>query len=107
MWWSGANAYLGSADVRGGRATPAYFYATVDRYSDPYGYCVAHVCRYTTGNPNGDDFPYAFFAQPDAHADDHSNADIYSNAGAGSNADTYSDADAGSHTYTNLASGAL
>jgi hypothetical protein len=79
----------------------------VDRYSDPYGYCVAHVCCYITGNPNGDDFPYAFFAQPDARVDDHSDADIYFSASASSNADTYSGADAGSHTYTNLASDAL
>jgi hypothetical protein len=85
----------GSDDARGGRATPAYLYATAGRYSEPYGYRVAHACRYAAGNPNGDAFPYAFFAQPDAHADGHSNAD------------TYSDADAGPHTYTNFTSDAL
>ena len=95
--WSRAAPHPGSGGARGGRATPAYLYATAGRYSDLYGYHVADAYRYAAGNPNGAAFPkvrcYALFTHPNVPADAHNNE--HANAPA--------DADAGSYTYTDLA----
>ena len=93
--WGGADAYPGSACARCGRATSAYRYAAVDRYSDPYDYRVADACRYAAGNLNNDAFPYAPCSHLDASADAHTNE----------HADASADADAGphAHAYTDLA----
>jgi hypothetical protein len=97
--WSRADTHPGSGDARDGWATPAYLYATIGRYSGPYGYRVSDACRYAAGNPNGDTFKvrcYASFAHPDAPADGHNNR----------HTDRLADANAGSHAYayTDLAS---
>lgn len=103
MRWSRADTHSGSADARGGRATPAYPLADGGRYRDPYCYHVAYAFRYATANPNGDVFPYAPFTHPDAPADGH-NPDAPADGHNNEHADAPADADAGSHAHTNLAS---
>jgi hypothetical protein len=63
----------------------------VDRYSDPYGYRLAHVCRYAAGNLNSDAFPHALSTHPDALADGHPDADALADADVGSHAHAYTD----------------
>jgi hypothetical protein len=87
--WRRADAHPGSGDARGRRATLAYPFASGGRYSDPYGYRVAHTCRYAPGNLNADAFPYVAFAHTDAPADAHNNG----------HADAPADTNAGSHTH--------
>jgi hypothetical protein len=103
--WSRADTYSGSGDAGAGGATPAYLYATLGRYSDPYGYRVADACRYATGNPNGDTFKvrcYTPFAHPDAPADGYNYR--HTDTPADANAGSHAYANAGSHAYTDLAS---
>jgi hypothetical protein len=95
--WSRADTHPGSGGARGGRATPAYLYATAGRYSDLYGYRAADACRYAADDPNGNAFPYAPYTHPDAPADAYTNE----------HADAPADANVGAHAHTDLASNDL
>lgn len=106
MWCGRADTHS-QGTARGGGATPVYPLADSSRYSNSYGRRVADGCRYTVSNSNGDVFPCAPFAHPDAHANGYPDADALAETDAGSHADAPIEADASSHIRTDLTSEGL
>ena len=100
MRWGRADAYPGSGDARGGRATLAYPSANEGCHGDLYGYRVADTCRYVAGNPDGDAVPCAPFAYLYAGTDAHNNE--HADALADANASSY--ANVSSHAHPDPAS---
>ena len=100
MRWGRADAYPGSGDARGGRATLAYPSANEGCHGDLYGYRVADTCRYVAGNPNGDAVPCAPFAYlyvgTDAHNNEHADALADANASSYANVSSHAHPDSAS-----------